>query len=202
MLPHFTQLSNINDPAGPGTLPQEPVWKNLFEVSFILPTLLVAQGRDPFILLPEATSVSLDLTKDIKIVEQRYKYSTRAYLGMPDKTHVEFAIDFNVNVSTGGSMESWNILKAWYDLVWNSQDGTVGYKSDVIGTIIVNQHDKKGVVLRRVTFQNVQLQGVDKIDLKFDGGGELWSVNTKFVADYWIDEYIDSANIVIGNVYG
>ena len=99
-------------------------------------------------------------------------------------------------------MESWNILKAWYDLVWNSQDGTVGYKSDVIGTVIVNQHDKKGVVLRRVTFQNAQLSGVDKIDLKFDGGGELWTVNAKFVADYWIDEYIDSANILIGNVYG
>lgn len=88
-------------------------------------------------------------------------------------------------------METWNVLKAWYDLVWNSQNGTLHYKSDIIGTIIVNQHDKKGVVLRRVTFQNAQLRGIDAPSLAWNSN-EIWSdVGAKFVADYWIDEYID-----------
>jgi len=190
-LPHFTQLLMTGSPGGPGTKPQEPVYLNLFEITFILPTILQAQGRDPLLLLEQAVSVNLDLTKDIEIKDQRFKYSTRAFVTMPSMTHIEFDIKFNVNVNEKGSMETWNTLKAWYDLVWNSQNGRLSYKSDIIGTIIVNQHDKKGVVLRRVTFQNCQMKGVDSFSLDW-GSTEIWQGSAKFVADYWIDEYIDS----------
>lgn len=190
-LPHFTQLLMTGSPGGPGTKPQEPVYLNLFEITFILPTILQAQGRDPILMLQQANSVSLDLTKDIDIKDQRFKYSTRAFVTVPNQTHIEFDIKFNVNVNDQNSMETWNVLKAWYDLVWNSQNGALHYKSDIIGTIIVNQHDRKGVVLRRVTFQNVQIRGVDGISLAW-GTNDIWSdVTGKFVADYWIDEYID-----------
>jgi hypothetical protein len=189
-LPHFTQLLMTGSPGGPGTRPQEPVYLNLFEITFILPTILQAQGRDPLLLLEQAVSVNLDLTKDIEIKDQRFKYSTRAFVTMPSMTHIEFDIKFNVNVNEKGSMETWNTLKAWYDLVWNSQNGRLSYKSDIIGTIIVNQHDKKGVVLRRVTFQNCQMKGVDSFSLDW-GSTEIWQGSAKFVADYWIDEYID-----------
>ena len=190
-LPHFTQLLMSGSPGGPGTKPQEPVFLNLFEITFILPTILQAQGRDPILMLQQANSISLDLTKDIDIKDQRFKYSTRAFLTTPSQTHIEFDIKFNVNVNEQNSMETWNVLKAWYDLVWNSQNGTLHYKSDVIGTIIVNQHDKKGVVLRRVTFQNAQLRGVDNISLSW-GTNDIWNdVSARFVADYWIDENID-----------
>lgn len=191
-LPHFTQLLVTGSPGGPGTTPQEPVYLNLFEITFILPTILQAQGRDPILMLQQATNVNLNLTEDIGIATQRFKYSTRAFLTTPEKTHVEFDIKFNVNVNQQNSMETWNVLKAWYDLVWNSQNGTLHYKSDIIGTIIVNQHDRKGVVLRRVTFQNAQIKGVDGIALDWSKSSDIWSdVTGKFVADYWIDEYID-----------
>lgn len=191
-LPHFTQLSMTGSPGGPGTQPQEPVYLNLFEVTFILPLILQAQGRDPILMLQQATSVSLDLTQDINITDQRYKYSTRAFLTMPEQTHVEFEIKFNVNVNPAGAMETWTTLRAWYDLVWNSQDGTQHYKSDIIGTVIVNQHDKKGVVLRRVTFINSQLRGIPAIDLDWSTN-DIWKdVTGKFVADTWDDEFIDS----------
>ena len=202
-LPHYTQLPVLDDPAGPGTLPQEPVYKNLFEVSFILPVILQAQGRDVALLLQEATNVDLDLTPDIDRKEQRYKYSTRVFMGMPQYTHKEFKIKFQVNVSNSGAMDVWNTLKAWYDLVWNSQNGTLNYKSDIIGTIIVNQHDRKGYVLRRVTYQNVQLYGIDSVGLDWNNTGDLWEATANFVADFWIDEYIDG-NYAISdpNVYG
>lgn len=190
-LPHFTQLLMSGSPGGPGTKPQEPVYLNLFEITFILPTILQAQGRDPIMMLQQAISVNLDLTKDIDIKDQRFKYSTRAFLTTPSQTHIEFDIKFNVNVNEQNSMETWNVLKAWYDLVWNSQNGTLHYKSDIIGTIIVNHHDRKGVVLRRVTFQNAQLKGIDAPALDWKSN-DIWSdVGAKFVADYWIDEYID-----------
>jgi len=191
-LPHFTQLLVTGSPGGPGTDPQEPVYLNLFEITFILPTILQAQGRDPILMLQQANNVSLDLTPDISTKEQRFKYSTRAFMTTPEKTHVDFDIKFNVNVNNQGSMETWNVLKAWYDLVWNSQNGTLHYKSDIIGTIIVNQHDRKGVVLRRVTFQNAQIKGVGSIELDWSQNSSIWeNVTAKFVADYWIDEYID-----------
>lgn len=195
-LPHFTQLLMTGSPGGPGTRPQEPVYKNLFEITFIMPTILQAQGRDPIMMLQQATSIDLNLTEDIERATQRFKYSTRKFVTTPGDTSKDFTIKFNVNVNEKGAMETWNALKAWYDLVWNSQNGVLHYKADIIGTIIVNEHDRKGLVLRRVTYQNAQIYGIDGISLDWSQNTEIWEVNAKFVADYWIDEYIDG-NFVI-----
>jgi hypothetical protein len=88
-------------------------------------------------------------------------------------------------------METWNTMKAWYDLVFNSQNGGLHYKSDIIGTIIVNQHDKKGVVLRRVTFQNCQITKLAGYSLDWSSNNIIESAQADFVYDYFIDEYID-----------
>ena len=194
-LPHFTQLLMTGSPGGPGTKPHEPVYKNLFEMTFILPTILQAQGRDPLLMLQQATTITLDFTPDISTKEQRFKYSTRKFVSVPDSTSIEFDIKFNVNVNLKGSMETWNTLKAWYDLVWNSQNGFLHYKADIIGTLVVNQHDRKGLIIRRGTFQNTQIRGISSMDLDWSSN-EIWDVTAKFCADYWIDEYIDG-NFVI-----
>ena len=77
-LPHFTQLQMTGSPGGPGTQPQEPVYQNLFEITFVLPTILQAQGRDPVLLLQQAKKISLNVTnKDLGISEQKFKYSSR-----------------------------------------------------------------------------------------------------------------------------
>jgi hypothetical protein len=194
-LPHFTQLQMTGSPGGPGTQPQEPIYKNLFEVTFILPTILQAQGRDPVLLLQQATNVDLAaLTPEIASSKQRFKYSERAFLNAgPASTTYEPTIKFNVNVNNQGSMETWNTLKAWYDLAWNSQNGYLHYKADLIGTIIVNQHDKKGLVIRRVTFQNCQLQSITGFGtLQWEQSGGIDECSAKWIADYWIDEYIDN----------
>jgi hypothetical protein len=192
-LPHYTQISNLGSPGGPGTLPDEVVYTNLFEVTFILPTILQAQKRDPLLLLENATKISLNLTEqDVAEKVQRFKYSTRAFYATPTKTHGNLTIPFQVNVNNNGSMEVWNTLKAWYDLLFNSQNGSLHYKSDLIGTIVVNQHDKKGVVLRRVTFQNCQLFKVGGYDLDWASNGIIENVTAEFTYDYFIDEYIDA----------
>jgi hypothetical protein len=94
-------------------------------------------------------------------------------------------------------METWTTMKAWYDLVFNSQNGTTHYKSDIIGTIIVNQHDKKGVVLRRVTFQNCQLKSLTGYDLDWSSNTIVENVEGTFVWDYFLDEYIDQNFTII-----
>jgi hypothetical protein len=192
-LPHFTQVINTGSPGGPGTLPDEVVYLNLFEINFILPVILQAQGRDPLLLLQNATKIDLNLTEqDVAAKAQRFKYSTRMFMAPPTKTDGALSIPIQVNVNNQGSMETWNTLKAWFDLVFNSQNGALHYKSDIIGTIIVNQHDKKGVVLRRVTFQNVQMTKLQGYSLDWSSNNIIENVQADFVYDYFIDEYIDA----------
>lgn len=192
-LPHYTQLLNVGSPGGPGTLPDEVVYLNLFEITFVLPVILQAQGRNPILLLQNALNVDFNLTEfDIAVKEQRFKYSTRQFLTTPTKTAGSFNIKFNVNVNQQGSMETWDAMKAWYDLVFNSQNGSLHYKSDIIGTVIVNQHDKKGVVLRRVTYQNVQISKLAGYSLDWVQNGIIENLQVDFIYDYFIDEYIDN----------
>jgi hypothetical protein len=191
-LPHFTQVKGGGSPGGPGTLPDEVVYLNLFEITFILPVILTAQGRDPILLLQNATKIDMPLTEfDVTAKTQRFKYSTRMFMTSPNKTDGTLSIPIQVNVNQQGSMETWNTMKAWYDLVFNSQNGSLHYKSDIIGTIIVNQHDKKGVVLRRVTFQNCQITKLAGYSLDWSSNNIIESVPVDFVYDYFIDEYID-----------
>jgi hypothetical protein len=187
---------------GQPPLPQEPVYKNLFEITFILPVILQSEGREPFILLQQAKSIGAELTPDITPKEQRFKFSTRNFVTMPDKTHVDFDIKFELNVDDGLNMVVWNYLKRWYDIVWNSQTGETFYKSDIIGTVIVNHHDKKGFVLRRVSFHNCQIKGVSNIfELDWSQNSDLVDVTGKFTADYWTDEYYDAnRQFVIGDL--
>lgn len=193
-LPHYTQLQYaVASPGGPGTLPDEVVYTNLFEITFILPVILQAQGRDALLLLENATKIDLSNLTSFEIgqKEQRYKYSTRVFQTTPSKTHGELTIPFQVNVNQNGSMETWSTMKAWYDLLYNSQNGSLHYKSDIIGTIIVNQHDKKGVVLRRVTFQNCQISKLTGWALDWSSSEIVQNVDATFFYDYFVDEYID-----------
>lgn len=185
-LPHFTQLQSTN-------VNYEPVYPSLFEITFVLPSLLQEEGRDPLVMLENATNVDLPLTPDITAVDQRFKFSTRRYLTLPESTHMDFSIKFNLNVNEDGAVFIWNTLKSWYDKVWNSQNGSTMYKRDLVGTVVVNQHDKKGFVIRRVTYHNTQLMGIGDISLDWTQNTSIVEpVDVKFTSDYWTDEYIDN----------
>ena len=191
-LPHFANTLQTGAPGGPGQIPDEVVYLNLFEITFVLPVSLQA-NRNAILLLQNATKIDLNLTEfDVTAKPQRFKYSTRMFMTPPTKTDGTLSIPFQVNVNQSGSMETWNTLKAWYDLVFNSQNGSVFYKSDIIGTIIVHQHDKKGVVLRRVTFQNVQITKIAGYSLDWSSNNIIENATAEFVYDYFVDEYIDN----------
>ena len=207
-LPHFTTVQSHGSTHPNTTNILEPVYPSLFEVSFILPSLVQDQGRDPLLLLENATSISgIAVHKDLQTATQRYKYSTRMFLTMPENTSLDDVnITFNMNVGKLGDVINYNTIRSWYDLAWNSQNGALHYKRDIVGTIIINHHDRKGFVIRRLTLHNAQLKNIsdflDTTDWE-QNNVILEPVTANFAVDYWTDERIDIdiAPGTPGNVY-
>lgn len=196
-IPHFTKIQTSNRLF-------EGVYNNLFEISWILPTILQAQNRDVILMLENATSIDMSsITPDIEYKTQKFKYSDRFQLDTTTKTVIDLSVDFNVNQGDAGDVFIYNTLKAWYELVWNSQTGSAFYKKDVLGTLIVNWHDKKGFVHTRNTFHNCAILGIsDYGTLNFTETSILEKITAKFVSDYWTEEKIDTASqIQLPNIY-
>ncbi|MCK9445856.1 hypothetical protein M0Q50_03070 [bacterium] len=188
-LPHFTNLDTAKNF-------DEVIYKNLYEVTIVLPGVLTS-------LHPNASTVFLENSVSVKFptypalasIEQRFKYSTRKYMKMPESTSTEVGITFNLNevVNAGGDqyrVPVFRILKDWYDLLWNNEDGSLHYKKNCIADIIVHAHDKEGHVIRRVTYHNCQLgtfTGWEEMD--WSSSDAMGPFSATFTADYWEDYY-------------
>lgn len=169
----------------------EPIYKALFEITFDFPTILARPASDVKLQLENATSINLPLTPAIEVKTQRFKFSTRAFVTLPTQTHIpDIKIKHNLNQNDKGAVYIWNALKAWYDLVWNSQTGETHYKREIIGNIIVNVHDRKGKVIRRVTYRNAQIVELSGFDYNWESTTEIQDVESTFVADWFEDLYI------------
>ena len=185
MIGHFTRVAPI------ATDMYEPVYKNLFELSFTFPKLLALSQKDADIMMMSANKIDLDLTKNLSVAKQNFKYAERLYAKTPSETAIQsFTVDFAINVDDKFSMRSWNYMKKWYDLGWNSQTGELHYKRDMVGGIVANIHDREGIVLRRVEFKNVMCLGVSAQNFSWTDA-EILSGTATFACDYWIDQYHD-----------
>jgi len=151
-LPHFSNISTHNNV-------WEPVYTNLFETIVILPPAIQALHGSEYqtLLLENTTSIKFPTYPQIGKISQKFKYSTREFLTFPESTSTEFDITFNMNQNESYQVFTWRMMKDWYDLVWNNEDGSVHYKKNIISDIIVHAHDKEGHVIRRVTYYNCQI---------------------------------------------
>jgi hypothetical protein len=206
-LPHFSTVQSHGTTHPNTTEIYEPVYPSLFEVTFVLPTLVQNQGRDPLLLLENALSIEGlgEIHKSLSTAMQRFKYSTRMFLTMPENTSIEtLSIGFNVNVGNEGDVFNYNALRSWYDLAWNSQNGTLHYKRDMVGTIIVNHHDRKGFVIRRITLHNCQIKNISGYldSVNWDQNTSIIeNITAEFAVDYWTDERVDLDSSFGSNVY-
>lgn len=183
-LPHFTNIQSHNQV-------WEPVYKNLYEVVILLPTAIQAlhPGHET-LLLENTTKIGLPVYKDIEKKQQRFKYSTRNFLTFPSDTSTEFKITFNMNQNDSYQVFTWRMMKDWYDLVWNNEDGSVHYKKNIISDIVVHMHDKEGHVIRRITYYNCQIHNFTGWDGEIDWSTtDIAELQADFIADYWEDMY-------------
>jgi hypothetical protein len=192
-LPHF---DNVTPTA---TDEHEPVYPNLFEITFNFPDILGLSDDDETIMMLNTTAINGHVTTpDLNTAIQRFKYSGRLFLMPPqaENSVVEnLSINFEVNVDDAFAIKTWNYLKNWYDLAWNSQTGELHYKRDMTGTIVVHLHDREGVVIRRIEYRNVQIKGVNGGFEDLDwSAGDIARGSANFAADYWVDQYFNITN--------
>ena len=184
-LAHFTAIDSHREK-------WEPIHKNLFECTIILPSVLQSiHPNATHLLLENTVTATMPTYPALPVVEQRFKYSTRIFPMMPEKTHIDdLAITFNLNQNDDYQIFCFKMLKDWYDLAWNNETGTLHYKKNLVGDIIIHQHDREGKVIRRVTYHNSMMLAFSGMeDLDWGQGTDVASLETTFAADYWEDFY-------------
>ena len=184
-LAHFTAVDSHHQK-------WEPIHKNLYEATIILPQVLqTIHPNATHLLLENTITAKFPAYPQLASKEQRFKYSTRVFVMMPEKTHVDdLEISFNLNQNDEYQIFCFKMLKDWYDLAWNNETGTLHYKKNLVGDIIIHLHDKEGKVIRRVTYHNVMMTGFSGVeDVDWSASTDIMQLSAKFVADYWEDFY-------------
>lgn len=184
-LPHFLRIRTAREN-------MEVVYNNLYEIDFTIPANILG-ARDKSLLLENAKSVEINTLPSFGEAEQQFKFSKRKYVTFPNDTTMEVNISFNLNHDDKNAIYVYNVLKAWYDTVWNSQTGETTLLRNMVGDIIVNHHDKEGNVLRRVACRNCQMKSLTTSMNRFEyGTGSISDANCAFIASYWEELVIDN----------
>ena len=191
-LPHFDNTTPT------ATNNEEPIYPNLFEITFNFPDLGLGEIEQEIMML-NTTKISGHVsTPTLNTAKQQFKYSGRMFIMPPtvDQTIVEsLIINYEINVDDNFSIKTWNMMKLWYDKIWNSQTGELHYKRDIVGTITTHLHDREGVVIRRIEYRNVQIKGLNGGFEDLDWShGDIARGSAEFIADYWVDQYFDLGN--------
>ena len=185
-LPHFNNSKAARNN-------YEPVFLNQFEVLITTPssvTLANTTFNGESILTQQVKNVSAFQPSDA--VTQYYKFAERRYAGgEPSTSDVQFSMSFEVNLNDANSMEIYKILRQWSDLIYNPLTGAMGLKRDYVGSVVVSVFNKQGDVFRRITLNNCFLiEPLSTMELSYDAGDALYTIDTTWKADYWRDLFL------------
>lgn len=177
----------------------EVVSPALFEVDFTFPTIL--NGGNAPILLEHVRSISgLDgVTPTIGNVVQKYKYAERHYAAAgPDKTSLELTITFTMNLSDTHENYVYNMLRKWYNLVYNPQNGQTLTKIQYAkgSKLNIKEYDRDGTVWRNIIcldfFPSTPPTGLN--DDNYDSTSEAKTVSITFMVDDWFEQNVGLTN--------
>lgn len=178
-LPHFkNSKASMNN--------WEPVFLNLFEVTFIPPNGV--KGKD--LLLEHVNSVSgLEIDKNPALVEQKYQHATRRFAGSSvETTTLDVVINFSVNLNDSNQMYIYNTLRDWCDIIYNPLTGSFGLKKDYVGTIVITAFNKAGDVFKKYTLLNAfPMSPLPALDLEYEKQ-DLFEIEMTFAIDHFDEE--------------
>jgi hypothetical protein len=177
----------------------EVVSPALFEVELRFPTELdgILKPSDTSILFEHVRSISgLDgVTPTIGTVVQKYKYAERHYAAAgPDKTSLELAITYTLNLNDHHQNYVYNMLRRWYNLIYNPQNGQTLTKKRYAGgsILVINEYDRSGDIWRRITcfdiFPSTPPTGLNEDN--YDSMGDAKTVSITFIVDDWVEQIL------------
>jgi hypothetical protein len=176
----------------------EVVSPALFEVSLQFPNIINGDEdikRD--LLIEHVRSISgLDgLTPTVGNVVQKYKFAERHYAAAgPDKTSLELTLTYTLNLDNSHQNYVYNMLRKWYNLVYNPQNGRMLTKFNYAkgSRMFITEHDRDGSVWRRITcfdfFPSTPPTGLNEDN--YDSTGDAKTVSITFIVDDWTEELI------------
>ena len=175
----------------------EVVSPALFEVYLKFPTKIASEIGNPELMFQHVRSISgLDgLTPTVGNVVQKYKYAERHYAAAgPDKTSLELTITYTLNINDSHENYIYNMLRKWYDLIYNPQNGQTLVKKDYAGgsLMTIYEHDRNGAIWRKITcinfFPSTPPTGLNEDN--YDSTGDAKTVSITFIVDDWVEETI------------
>ena len=175
----------------------EVVSPALFEVYLTFPEILKPDTTSTDLMFQHVRSISgLDgATPTIGNVVQKYKFAERHYAAAgPDKTSLELTITYTLNLNDTHENYVYNMLRRWYDLVYNPQNGqTLTKKQYASGSLLdIYEHDRDGSIWRHIKcfnfFPSTPPTGLNEDN--YDNMGDAKTVSITFIVDDWVEEAI------------
>lgn len=165
----------------------EPVQANLFEVT-ILPPAGVSGAE---LLLQHINTIGglAALHREVAAVEQKYKFATRSYAGMPDGTAVDITVNFSLNLNDSNQAYAYKTLRQWYRSQYNPETGEMGLKKNYVGTIVIVQFNREGDIFRKVTLDDCFItSGIGFTDSLDYSSADPQALEITWRCDVWSEE--------------
>lgn len=199
-LKHYSHYRNADAATGM----YEVVSPALFEVYLTFPNLLKNNthtekliGNYRNLLFQHVRSISgLDgLTPTVGNVVQKFKFAERHYAAAgPDKTSLELTITYTLNLNDNHQNYIYNLLRQWYNLIYNPQNGQLLTKKQYAGgsKMEIYEHDRNGAIWRKITcvdfFPSTPPTGLN--DDNYDSVGDAKTVSITFMVDDWFEQTV------------
>jgi hypothetical protein len=191
-LKHFSHFRNSTA----ATNYYEVVSPAQFEVDLKFPTEL-GSVKNVEVIFEHVRSISgLDgVTPTVGSIVQKYKYAERHYAAAgPDKTSLELAITFTLNLDNNHENYIYTMLRKWYDTIYNPQNGQSLLKKNYAdgSKLTIVEYDRDGSIWRRITcfnvFPSTPPTGLNEDN--YDSVGDAKTLSITFIVDDWVEETI------------
>lgn len=168
----------------------EPLHPNLFDVVFNLPPKLnEAHGTMLEIMHQHINNVGglQGINPALDVVEQKFKFSTRSYAGIPSTTSIDITMEFSLNLNEASQAYTYKILRDWYRLCYDPDTGLLGLKKDYVSPMIqILQQDRMRNIYRQINlydaFMTTAPEAMDSLDY---GTSDPFTASCTFRCDYY-----------------
>lgn len=183
----------------------EVVSPALFEVEFTFPKIFGGKIETSKLFEHVRSISGLDgVTPTVGNVVQKYKFAERHYAAAgPDKTSLELTITFTLNLNNEHQNYVYNMLRKWYNLIYNPQNGQMLTKQQYAygSALIIKEHDRNGSIWRKITcydiFPSTPPTGLNENN--YDSVGDAKTASITFIVDDWFEETLGLETFREGN---